>query len=254
MAVVALLYSCKTPQDITYFQDTTKGTVIGKAEQKDLVISPDDKVSIVVHSRDANLSKLFDIRSTSTSGQSSRGRDVYTVDSDGTIDFPELGRVHIAGKTREDIAKLIKSRLLAEDLVRDPVVLVNFDELYVNVLGEVGHPGRQELTKNGMTILDVIGMAGDVGLNGLRKNVKVMRVEDGSIKTYMIDLTNANNVTTSPVYYVQPKDIVYVEPNDTKKRSTIPSGNAYFTPSFWTSMASFAVSITSMVITLKNKL
>ena len=94
-------------------------------------------------------------------------------------------------------------------------------------------------------------MAGDLTVNGVRDNILVMRqTEEGKQESYRVDLTNASSLASSPVFYLQQDDVIYVEPNDKKKRETTPNGNTPYTPSFWVSMGSFAVTIATLIVTI----
>ena len=85
----------------------------------------------------------------------------------------------------------------------------------------------------------------------MRQNVTVMREgPDGQQTVYKVDLTDMNQLSQSPVYYMQQNDVIYVEPNDKAKRNTTPNGNSPYTPAFWFSIASFALTIGTLVISL----
>lgn len=262
-----LLGSCSTPKNINYFQDVYTGTVIDPAGQLDIKVKPEDKLSIIVTTQDPALSQLFNLvttqnrlgQTTSTTTQignmgSSNGNGqtaYYTVNRMGDIDFPVLGELHIAGMNRYEVAEYIKKRLVGQDLVKDPIVSVEFANTGISIIGEVSSPGRYEFNKDQMTIIDAIAMAGDLRINAERKNILVMRKTDGGKQEgYRVDLTDMATLANSPAYYLQQDDIIYVEPNDKLKRETTPNGNTPYTPSFWVSMGSFAITIATLVITL----
>ena len=153
--------------------------------------------------------------------------------------------------TRGEVSDYIRERLIAEDLVKDPIVTVEFANTGITILGEVASPGRYEFNKDRLTILEAIGMAGDLTINGIRTNVLVIRPDgNGKEQAYFVDLTDVNNVYSSPVFYLQQDDVIYIAPNDKKKRETTPNGNTPYTPSFWVSMGSFGVTIATLIITL----
>lgn len=265
-SVVLLLGSCSTPKNITYFQDVMTGTVIDPAIQKDITVKPDDKLSIIVTTQDPALSQLFNLvssqnrlgQTTTTSTHSLRSTSTsdgyvsyYTVDSQGDINFPVVGKIHIAGLNRAEVSQCIEKELVAKNLVKDPVVTVEFINTGLSILGEVTSPGRYEFNKNRMTIIEALAMAGDLTINGERENVLVMRKDaDGKQQSYRIDLTDMKNLSTSPVYYVQQEDVIYVQPNDKRKRDTTSSGNAAYTPSFWVSVGSLGITIATLIVTL----
>jgi polysaccharide export outer membrane protein len=201
---------------------------------------PGDKLSIYVHSRDQQLMDLFNLfqGTGNVTTNNNGGMYAYTVDSEGNIDFPVLGAVHVQGLTRVEVAQTIKQRLVGENLCKDPVITVTFYEMKFSVLGNAG-AGVKEITKDKITLLEAIAMASDLQIDGLRKNVLVLRQEGNQQVPYRVDLTSAESVYKSPVYYIRQNDIIYVEPNDKYKRNSTVMSNDAFRPSFWMSLASF---------------
>lgn len=266
VASLLLATSCSTPKNITYFPELNTGAVVQAERQLEIRVKPEDKLSIIVNTQDPALSALFNLvqiqnriggttSSTRTVGSSNAlsGNQIayYTVDSFGDINFPVIGKIHIAGMSREEIANYIVEELVGRDLVKDPIVTVEFANTGISVIGEVASPGRYEFNKDKLTIIDAIAMAGDLTINGLRENILVMRnVGYGKQEAYRVNLLNAQELASSPVFYLQQDDIIYVEPNDKKKRETTPNGNTPYTPSFWVSMGSFGVTIATLIITL----
>lgn len=257
--------SCTTPKDIAYFQDVTPGQTIQPLNRNDIKVRPEDKLSIVVSTQDPALSSMFNLVTTQnrigsggsggTLGGSSTGgsgqTSLYTVDADGDINFPVLGRLHVAGMNRTQLSKYIETEIKSRELVKDPIVTVDYANTGISVLGEINNPGRVEFNKDHLTIVEAIAMAGDIAPDGMRQNVTVMREgPDGQQTVYKVDLTDMNQLAQSPVYYMQQNDVIYVEPNDKAKRNTTPNGNSPFTPAFWFSIASFALTIGTLVISL----
>jgi polysaccharide export outer membrane protein len=191
---------------------------------------------------------LFNVMgSNSGSNGALQGRG-YTVDHNGEIDFPVLGLVKIQGYTRNEVERLIKRELVSRDLCKDPVVIAEFSGMTFSVLGDVGGPGTKQITKDQITLLEAIAMAGDLQINGKRKNVMVLRQENGQQRPYWIDMTNTNTIYNSPVYYVKQNDIIYVEPNNVRKRQSTVNGSTVFTPAFWMSITSFLVGLSAIFI------
>lgn len=253
-----LLFSCATPTNITYFQDVTDGGVDTVSTAQSIRIRPGDKISIIVNSRDPQISNLFnlayatryvgDVNNAIASTQST-GVQGYAVAEDGTIDFPVLGSFKVGGLTREEIARGIKQELMDRNLVKDPVITVEYLNLKVSVLGEVTKPGRIAIDRDEFTILDAISAAGDLTIYGVRENVRVIRAENGVRKTYVVNLLSAKDLLSSPVYYLQQNDIIYVDPNDMRVRQSTVNGNNVRNTSFWISLASLATTITTAVFT-----
>lgn len=264
MLLVLSLASCSTPKNITYFPELQTGNIVQAENLLEIRVKPEDKLSIIVIAQDPALSALFNLlqvgnrignttSTTRTSGSTTSDSRTayYTVDSSGDITFPVLGKLHIAGMTREELAEYIANELVRRDLVKDPIVTVEFANTGITVLGEVRSPGRYEFNKDRLTILDAIAMAGDLTMNGLRENILVMRnLGYGRQEAYRINLLNARELASSPVYYLQQDDVIYVEPNDKAKRETTPTGNTPYTPAFWISICSFGITIATLVISL----
>lgn len=261
-----MMGSCSTPKNISYFQDVNTGTVIDPARQIDIKVRPEDKLSIIVTTQEPALSTLFNLvttqnqvgQTTSTTtkvGSSTSGGNgqtaYYTVDPQGDINFPVIGKLHIAGMTRYEVAQYIEKLLKEKNLVKDPIVIVEFANTGISIIGEINSPGRYEFNKDQLTIIDAIAMAGDLTMNGQRDNILVMRqTADGKQEGYRIDLTDLQELANSPAYYLQQDDIIYVQPNNKAKRETTPNGNTPYTPSFWVSMGSFAITIATLILTL----
>lgn len=254
-ASVLVLGSCSTSKEISYFQDLRPGEselpIVAPVEIK---IQPKDKLSILVNSQDSRLTNLFNLpvatvrigqeNSTATSGGSVSG---YTVNTRGNIDFPVLGELHVQGMTREEVGTYIKKELQTRDLVKEPVVTVEFLNLSVSVMGEVNTPGRYNIDKDNLTILDVLSLAGDLTIYGKRDKVLVLRNENDIQRVYGVNLCSAEQLYSSPVYYLRQNDVVYVEPNRTKARQSTVNGNTVRSTSFWLSLASLLTSIAVLI-------
>ena len=249
-----VLSSCKTPKDITYLQDVDVNSPIQTQTEGFIRFQTGDKLNVFVHSRDEQLMKLFNLMSGSTnssmfSGGNGQQTLAYTIDDNGNIDFPVLGSIKVVGMTRDEVAKKIKSELVNQNLCNDAVVTVNFFNMKFAVLGNTG-TGVKEINKDRITLLEAIAMSSDLQIDGMRTNVLVMRQEGDKQVPYRVDLTKTESVYSSPVYYIQQNDVIYIEPNDKFKRnSTVMSSTAY-QPAFWMSLATF---LSSMGILIFSK-
>ena len=255
----ALLASCASIENIDYLQDAQQYNISIPVEPSMITIQPKDQVFIFVKCSDAELANLFNLpyvtqRLGQTTGSSTTASSYpngivgYTVDQNGYIDFPVVGKIKIQGLTREATAEYIKNALMEKELALDPVVTVDFANLSVSVLGDVKAPGRYFIDRDDYTILDAIAKAGDLNITGVRENVIVLRMEDNVQKSYTIDLTSAQSVYTSPVYYLRQNDVVVVNPNDKKARESTVNGNNVRSSSFWISIASLAASVATLII------
>ena len=247
--------SCGTPKEITYFQDLKPGqTQLAITDPVEIRVRPKDKLSILVNAPDQKLTNMFNlpiisqqVGQESASG-TSRGVSGYTVDSEGNITFPVLGKVRVDGMTREQIAEHLTTQLKEQELIKDPVVTVEFMNLFVSVMGEVNHAGRIKIDRDNFTILDALSEAGDLTIYGKRERVLVLRQENGKQVVYGVNLCDARQIYSSPVYYLQQNDVVYVEPNDTKSRQSTVNGNTIRSTSFWISLASLITSIAVLIV------
>lgn len=251
--LVLMLASCKSVKDFSYFQDTKHGEVTSIANAMETVkIKPFDKISILVTCKDPKLSAMYNLVSTNTRlGQSITNNgggqgyvSYYTVDKDGFVDLPILGKLKVAGLSRTEIAAEVKNKVTtSEQGVKDATVIVEYADLHVGVLGEVKSAGAISIDRDQFTILNAIEKAGDLTQYGNRKNVKVFRRNGENIMTYELDLTSLEDITNSPAFILQQNDIVYVEPNKVKARQSTASGNTFLTPTFWMSVLSVCISI-----------
>lgn len=255
--MVLAAVSCSTPKEISYFQDLQPGvTELTITDPVEIKVRPKDKLSILVNAQDQKLTNMFNLpivsqqigqESTRSSG-TSRGVSGYTVDTDGYIIFPVLGKIKVEGMTREQIAEYLTRQLKEQELIKDPVVTVEFMNLGVSVLGEVNRPGRISINRDNLTILDALSEAGDLTIFGKREKVLVLRQENGKQRVYGINLCSAEHIYSSPVYYLQQNDVVYVIPNDTKSRQSTVNGNTVRSTSFWISLASLITSIAVLIV------
>lgn len=256
-AVAALVVSCAAPTNISYFQDADTRGLSQPVEENHIRLRPEDKVAIIVNTSNDQLTNLFNLPyisqrlggvSQSVSSNYSQAVSGYTVDEFGDIDFPVLGKIHVQGLTRPELAACIKEALVSRDLVKEPVVTVEFMNLTISVMGEVNRPGRYAIEKDKLTLLDALSMAGDLTIYGNRENVKVLRVVDGQQVSFKVNLCNAQSVFSSPVYFVQQDDLIYIEPNEMRARQSTVNGNNVRSTSFWISVASLAASVGTFLL------
>lgn len=208
-------------------------------------------LAIIVNSKDPELALPFNMPLISYQiGNQNIGQQRlvgYLVNQDGNIDFPILGEIHVEGLTRMQVTELIKKRLIEEELIKDPIVTVQFLNFKVSVIGEVGRPGTFDISGDRITLLEALSMAGDLTIYGRRDRVAVIREKDGKRSILYHDL-RSSDIFQSPCYYLQQNDIVYVEPNNAKTgQSRINSNNSV---GVWLSGVSVLASITSLLVTM----
>ncbi len=254
-----LFSSCSSYKKIPYFQDADRIKGINTSSVQEITLRPKDRISIVVNCKDPQLSALFNLpyvtqRVVSTGarntlfGEETSAVSGYTVDSEGNIDFPTIGKINVAGLSRSELSTLIKDEIETRNQAKDPVITVDFLNLSVTIMGEVTNPGIYRIYKDNMTLLEAISSAGDVTIQGKRENVLVLRMEEGKQKTYRVNLTSLQNVVQSPVFYLQQDDIIYVEPNKMKAKQSTVNGNDVRSTSFWISLSSLATTIVALVL------
>ena len=266
VSLICLLGSCSAPQNVAYFQNAEAIRGMTLQNEQPLRLRPKDKINIIVSSADPLLVSQFNLTAAtgsmrslgsttmpkttagSSGGNSTAQLLAYTVDEQGDIFFPVLGKVAVGGKTRQEVADYIRTRLIERELVLDPNVTVEYVNLTISVLGEVNHPGRISAQKDYYTILDAIVEAGDLTIGGQRENVMVMREVDGEDQTYIINLCDRQQMLSSPAYYLQQNDVVYVTPNPKRRREARSTGNIFNQPSIWISLASLLTTLGALLI------
>jgi len=249
---------------VTYFQDIQDHpTVSSQTSDPQIRLRPEDKISIIVNTKVPELTALFNLPYTtrilgSTQDQisnTSQGASGYIIKKDGSIDFPVLGSVQAAGLTRDELASHIKAELINGNLVNDAVVTVEFVNLQFSVMGEVKVPGSYKITRDHITLLDALSMAGDMNINGRRDNVLVLRPDNnGQLTAYNVDMRSFNDVQNSPVYYIHQNDYIYVEPNRKRANESTVNANTVQSASFWISIVSVLASVATTVSVLITRL
>ena len=253
IAFILLLSGCSNTKEVAYFQDVNNGATIDLIKSSEIKFRPNDKMTIVVNCRDPKLAALYNLPVMSqrlgeeSYSNSSYQMSLHPVDANGDINFPIVGKIHVEGLNRQEVAEAVKSKLSSE--IKDASVTVEFANMFVSVLGEVNKRGKFNIVKDRTTIMEVLGEAGDLTIQGLRTNVKVIRTNGDKQEVYTIDLTNAKELASSPAYYLQQNDVVYVEPNLMRKRQNSVNGNNVLSTSFWISVASL---LTSVALLFKN--
>ena len=251
LCLIAFLASCSAPKEVLYLQDIASIKEENIDKNYEVIIHKDDLLAILVNSKDPELALPFNmpvvtyqIGAQTTAQQRLLG---YLVDQNGDIDFPILGKIHVEGLTRMQVTELIKQKLMSEDLIKDPIVTVQFLNFKVSVMGEVTRPGTFDISGDRITLLEALSMAGDLTIYGRRDRVAVIREKDGKRRILYHDL-RSSDIFQSPCYYLQQNDIVYVEPNKAKTgQSRINSNKSV---GVWVYAVSVLASITSLMVTM----
>lgn len=251
---VLVATSCGNVKDIAYFQNKMEYKPEAIDKHAGIVIKPMDMLSIVVSSRNPELATMFNLPVVSYQAGSevvsSAGQQRlmgYVVDPEGKINFPVLGKLEVAGRTRWELSDLIQDSLNEKNLLNDAVVTVEFMNFKVSVIGEVNNPGAFTVEGDKITVLQALSMAGDLTIFGERENVTVIREEKGKRQMYEINLCDVS-MFNSPAYYLQQNDVVYVQPSKIKARQSTTDDKALRMTSIFVSGGSLLVSVASLII------
>lgn len=257
MAVVFLVsllpVSCTVPRDITYMQGFNQGDTQQVEVPRLIKVRPGDRLAIIVSSSEPSLAEVFNMAIASyrigTGGEASNESKVcsFVVNEEGDITFPMIGDIHVVGLTRHEVAKAIAREIREQGFLKDPIVTVEFLKMTVSMLGEFNKPGEILMEHDAFTLLQAIAKAGDLTITGDRTNVLVVRREGHKDVAYRVDLTDTKSIMESPVYYLRQNDVVYVEPNNMRKRQSTELGNVFYNPAIWVSIVSVLTSIAVIV-------
>lgn len=224
--LLPLLTSCANYKEVPYFQNSAQFDGSQHPYLYDMTIKPKDKLSIFVFSSDKESVVMFNMTDPTPLGTYSSQKGgiqmqysigqihLYLVDNNGDIDFPVVGKIHISGQTIEQANATIKSKIapyIKEGV--DYLVNTNIENFEISVMGEVKRPNTFTISRNKCTVLEALAMAGDMTIYGKRDNVKLLReMDNGEYEVHELDLRDAN-ILNSPYYYMQQRDVLYVEPN-----------------------------------------
>ena len=211
------LSGCTSSKDILYFQDIDSFDAKKIEAAYEPVIMKDDKLQIIISGPDKSVISPYnftlsdEIRSTNTT----MSVVPYLVDSDGFIDMPGLGRIKVEGMRRIDLVNYITALLTTRGLVKDPVVSVSFLNFRITVLGEVRNPGTYTVPSERITVLQALGMAGDLLITADRNDIVIIRDVDGVQTHYSFDITKSD-ILSSPYFYLHQNDVIYVPQSATR--------------------------------------
>ena len=250
---IILLVSCSAQKRVWYLQDAQPFTPEQIAENGQIRIKPLDRLTIVVNSKDPELAVPFN-SSTSynsltgsniSSTASSQALQMRTVDENGMLDMPAIGKAKSPAKTRSELAETIADKIREGGYINDPTVNVQFADMKISVIGEVLRPGFYDVTRDKISIFDALAMAGDMTVYGVRSEVIVTREVDGVRTIQVLDLTS-KEIFDSPAFYLQQNDVVYVKPNKYKAQAGEISQNR----NFYLSLVGTAISVATLIVTL----
>ena len=241
-AIILAMVGCGSSEQTVYWRNIDSISLAASKGLYDAKIMPKDELTILVQTTDPLSSEPFNLHST---GQSTSKNAItgYLVDNDGMINFPIIGKIHVAGLTKNECEDLIKSKIqpyLAR--TENPVVSVRMSSFRITVIGEVNRPGVIPVSTEKISIVEALAEAGDMTIYGKRNNILLVR-EDKTGEKHKVRLNmNDANIINSPYYYLQQNDVIYVEPHKVKARNTFFGSN--------TSIFYSIIGITSSLVTL----
>lgn len=250
LIVVAFLSSCVSPKQLAYFRPVTAESAeeINKyiESQPEPRVKVNDALVIIVSALDPeavvpyNLPNVAYATPTSSNIPTTPSFQYYTVDVNGEINFPVLGKLRVVDMTQSEVIAMIQSKLSTQ--IVDPIVTMRFLNARVTVLGEVKNPGTYYLNNGRISILEALGMAGDMTQYGRRDNVLITRENNGKLEFARLDL-RSDEIFKSPYFYLQQNDVVMVEPNQARTTSNQSI-------SLWLSMVGTLSSATTVVVSV----
>lgn len=255
-AIAIIFSACSAQQKVLYLQDVESGAEIELPDNYIIRLKPLDQITVVVNNKNPELAVPFN---SSTSYNSLNGGNtpstanenslqILTIDEQGFVNMPIIGKIYCAGMTRDELARAIEQSITEQGYMSDPHVNVRFADLTISVLGEVNKPGRFSINRDQITIFEAIALAGDMTIFGKREDVAVVRECNGKNIVTKLDLRSAE-IFNSPCYYLEQNDVIIVSPNKYKAATSEINQNR----SFWISLASTAVAVATLVITIIRK-
>ena len=250
LLAVLMMSSCVSRKQLTYFRTLTPESAKEINEQLPALPEPTVKINdaliITVTALDPeavlpyNLPSVSYATPTSSTEPTVASYQYYTVDAQGCIDFPVLGKLHVEGLTQSEVISLIQHKL--EGQIVNPIVTMRFLNAKVTVLGEVRSPGNFSLNNGRMTLLEALAAAGDITQYGRKDNVLIIRDNQGELEFVRLNL-NTPDVFTSPYFYLRQNDVVMVEPNQARATSNQSMG-------LWLSMVGTVASAATVVVSV----
>ncbi len=226
MIVILVITSCTVKKDILYLNDL-KANDNTNFQWSDVVIQPNDILSVKITADDLLLAAPYNLNPSQQQNIQNTQLMLqgYLVSNDGKINLPILGEIEVKNLTFTQVESKIQGELISRQLLKNPIVVCRILNAKVTVLGEVRNPGTYTFYENNLTILQALGLAGDLNINGVRKNIKVIRLENNQQKIGEIDLTKKDWMK-SPFYFIKPNDVIIVNPNTAKVKSAGIIGSA----------------------------
>lgn len=245
-----LITSCASREKIAYYQNIDQTEIVNK--KFETKIKNDDLLMIIVSAQDPvavqpfNLMSNLTVDPTNQAGGGQRQQQLYLVDDNGFIDFPTLGKIEVANKTKAQIISELQNKI--SKYVINPIINLRIMNYKVTIQGEVKKPGTHTINSERITLMEAIALSGDLTNYGKRDNILVLREENGEIKSHRVDLTKADFIN-SDFYYLKQNDVVYVEPNKVAVNSSAVGPNV----SIYMTAISLLLTTTALILTNTKK-
>lgn len=238
LSILILFYSCNLNKKIVYFN----GFESTKYQSVEVKIKTNDLLQISIYNGDEVNSKIYNLPDAQNINNGyllgAPIKSAYLVDQSGDVEIPNLGKIHVLGLTMNQVTDLIKIK--ASEYMQKPTVFVRIQNFKVTVLGDVKNPGTIQVPNEKITIIEALGIAGDMNISAKRSSISVLRENNGMVHKIMLNITD-QSIFNSPAYFLQQNDIVYVEPNRAKINSSLIS-----------SASGMFISVASLIITTIN--
>ena len=217
--------SCSSKKNILYLQDLESSNSYS-VNYEEYKVAVDDILRIEINTGTPELLSSLNpnIIQNNSQNKESLLYEGYQVDSNGDIFYPMIGKLNVNGKTLIEIRKLLYETIIKLELLKDPHIDIKILNSYFSILGEVNNPGKHEYLKNNINILEAISMAGDLTINGERKDIKIIRENLGENKVYSVDLTDSNILNKN--FQIFSGDIIIVNPNSSRVKNAGIIGNS----------------------------
>lgn len=264
--IVLLATGCQTSKRVVYVQDA--GTLVTYNDSTvnaipDVTLKVGDLFTITVNANTPEAAQPFNLPLLpGQSGLQSYNQGAanismyggsgslqnYLVDTNGDIMFPIIGKIHVAGMTKSQLSAYIREQIYPRYINEEPIITIRYANFKVSVLGEVSRPGVLRIDNEMISIFEAVAMAGDMTIYGRRDNVLLIRESNGKRESLRLDLRD-KRLVASPYFYLQQNDILYVQPNTPRSRSSALSTAETLS----VSIVGTLISLTSLIVTLMKK-
>lgn len=264
LLLIIVLTSCNAYQKVAYMQEAGAYAELSDSAEIPIpepIIKTGDLLLITINSINPEAVMPFNlpmVPGRESTRSYSGGNDTYfssglsmqnyLVDTEGYLIFPVLGKIKAAGMSKSELANFIKESVYPHYITEEPIILIRFINFNISVLGEVSRPGSFKIDNERVSLLEALSLAGDMTIYGRRNSLLLIREQNGHRESIRIDMRD-KNLVNSPYFYLQQNDVIYVEPNDPKARSSAISTAESIT----ISIVGTLISLTTLVINVLKK-